>query len=113
MCAQNSSTANNASSLPIVRKGTQGWKDAIQSIRNGGKVNIRVSSASEAKVLLQESLGNMNRYKQYTKKTYSIGYEMHQQFIGHEGNAITNDLQHLKWKNGRNGSGHIFFDRPN
>jgi hypothetical protein len=113
MCAVNRNTTTNASSLPIVRQGTQGWKDAVQAIRKGGKVNVRVFNASEAKLLLQEALGNMNRYKQYTKKPYSIGYEMHQQFSGHEGRAITNDLQHLKWKNGSNGSGHIFFDKPN
>jgi exosome complex RNA-binding protein Csl4 len=100
-----------ASSLPVIRKGSKEWKDAVNAIRRDDKVNVRVSNVHDAKALLKEALGNMNRYKQYSEKIhkYSKGYEMHQQFKGnYEGRAITNDLKHIKWKNG-NSKGHIFF----
>ena len=79
-----------------------------------GKLNIRTANATDAKMLLKEARGNMNRFKQYSKdrgKTYKKGYETHNDQNTRELD-VGNDLQHLKWKDGKAG-GHIFYDTPN
>lgn len=53
----------------------------------------------------------MDRRKQYTTAPYKKGYEMHNDQNARELGA-GNDLQHLKWKDGKAG-GHIYYDKPN
>jgi hypothetical protein len=79
-----------------------------------GKTNVRVETATDAKDLLKEARGNMNRYKNYSKDkgvTYKKGYETHNSQNKRELDA-GNDLQHIKWKDGKAG-GHIFYNKPN
>ena len=107
--------APKASELPLVRPGTAEWNNAVEAIARGGKVDVRVPTATDAKNLLREARGNMNRYKRYTDKPYNKGYEMHPDESGTR-NAPQNDLPHIKWKDWHSsdgGSGHIFFDKPN
>jgi hypothetical protein len=109
------SVANKSSDLPLVKKGAKEWDSAVSEITKigKGKTNIRVESSSEAKTLLKESKGNMNRYKQYSKDKgtkYKKGYETHNQKNKRELDA-GNDLQHIKWKDGKSG-GHIYYDKP-
>jgi RHS repeat-associated protein len=105
-----------ASTLPTVRKGTPQWAEAVAAIRKGsGDLNFRVATATEAKMMLKEARGNMNRYKRYTDKAYKKGFEMHPSEALSR-NAPHNDLPHVKWKDwiGPNdGTGHIFFHTPN
>ena len=105
-----------ASSLPVIRRGSPEWDKAVRDLRNlgKGKMNVRVESATDAKALLTESRGNMNRYKQYAKDdgvTYKKGYEVHNDQNPRELGA-GNDLQHIKWKDGKAG-GHIYYNTPN
>lgn len=110
----------NASEIytPIT-PGTKAWDDMVDAIAGlgKGKHNCRVRSASEAKQLLEEARGKMNRYKQYTRdgrgpnRNYEKGYEVHNDQNLQE-TAVGNDLQHLKWFDGKS-SGHIFYDGTN
>jgi RHS repeat-associated protein len=86
---------------------------AISKVANleKGKVNVTVKTATDAKTVLKEGRGNMNRYKNYTKKTYKKGYEVHNSKNAREISA-GNTLQHLKWKDGKAG-GHIYYQKPN
>ena len=110
------SKSGRASELPTIEKGTKEWDEAVKSIANGGNTSYRTKTATEAKELLNEARGNMNRYKQYTSKQYKKGYEMHPNEINTR-NAPHNDLPHVKWKDWldelHSGKGHIFFDKPN
>ena len=112
----NDSKSGRASELPTIEKGTKEWDEAVKSIANGGNTSYRTKTATEAKELLNEARGNMNRYKQYTSKQYKKGYEMHPNEINTR-NAPHNDLPHVKWKDWldelHSGKGHIFFDKPN
>ena len=105
-----------ASELSIVEKGTKEWDEAVKNIANGGNTSYRTKTATEAKELLHEARGNMDRYKKYSKKKYKKGYEMHPNEINTQ-RAPHNDLPHLKWKDWIDklhpGKGHIFFDIPN
>jgi len=102
-----------------IRPGTKGWKEAVEQISriDKGKVNVRVRSAKEAKQLLKESRGKMNRYKQYTRdgrgphRNYRKGYEVHNEQNLKE-ITVGNNLPHIKWFDGKS-SGHIFYDIPN
>lgn len=105
-----------ASDLPMIKKGTDAWDEAVRILSGNDKkkINVRVGSASDAQDLLNESRGNMNRYKQYSKDkgvTYKKGYEVHNQQNARELGA-GNDLQHIKWKDGKAG-GHIYYNKPN
>ena len=53
----------------------------------------------------------MDRRKQYTETRYKKGYEVHNSKNRRE-LEVGNDLQHIKWKDGRAG-GHIYYDIPN
>jgi len=75
------------------------------------KANYRTETASDAKDLLKESRGNMDRRKQYTDESYKKGYEVHNDQNERELTA-GNDLQHIKRYDGKS-QGHIFFDNPN
>ena len=105
--------AKKASELPIIKQGTKEWDAAVEAIRSLGrdKLNFRTKNATEAKKLLLEARGNMDRRKQYTNTKYNKGYEVHNSQNDRELRA-KNDLQHLKWKDGKSG-GHIFYDKPN
>ncbi len=104
---------HEGTSLQVVQPGTKEWDEAVASLSGlgKGKQNYRTRTATEAKQLLQEASGNMNRYKQYTRKKYKKGYEMHNDKNLRELEA-GNDLQHLKFKDGKS-SGHIYYDKPN
>ena len=77
------------------------------------KINLRTETASDAKALLKEARGNMDRRKQYAtaENSYRKGYEVHNDQNARELEAC-NDLQHLKWKDAKAG-GHIFYNQPN
>lgn len=111
-----SDVPKNASALNTIKRGSKEWDQAVKDLssQGKGKSNVRTETATEAKALLTESRGNMNRYKNYAKdkgKVYSKGYETHNSQNPRELGA-GNDLQHLKWKDGKSG-GHIFYDSPN
>ena len=76
-------TPSQASDMPTTEQGTPEWGDAKKSLKESkGKVNVKVKDEASAKKLLQQSRGNMNRYKQYSKDkgiVYKKGYEVHQQ----------------------------------
>ena len=103
-----------ATDLPIIEKGTKEWQETVNILKKSDnkKINVRVESASDAKDLLLESRGNMNRYKQYEEnKRYSKGYEVHNQINDREMD-VGNNLQHIKWKDSKTG-GHIYYNKPN
>ena len=120
---------SKASDLPVVRPGTKQWDAAVQSLKNGGKGDIRVANAADAKALLTQARGNMDRRKMYSNDgDYSKGYQVHkpQPRADRGGNrlpakqrwnkgevdgGVGNDRPHIKWKDqsGRD-QGHIFFD---
>ncbi|WP_223787001.1 RHS repeat-associated core domain-containing protein [Marinicella meishanensis] len=106
---------NKSKTLKTIYPGTKEWDEAVQAIASQGKSksNYRVPTATDAKKLLQESRGNMDRRKEYTarKDRYNKGYEAHNDQNVEE-LAVGNDLQHIKWKDGRS-SGHIFYNDPN
>jgi hypothetical protein len=86
---------------------------AVDDLANLGKAkkNVRTQSATDAKRLLEEARGKMDRRKAYTQDNYKKGYESHNSKNARELEA-GNDLQHIKWKDGKSG-GHIFYDKPN
>ncbi|STC98206.1 Uncharacterised protein [Elizabethkingia anophelis] len=43
---------------------------AIQSIKTSKKIDILTNTATDAKNLLKEAKGDINRYKNYTNKQY-------------------------------------------
>ena len=106
-----------ATELKTIKKGTKEWDDAVTKIKAGGKGNnFRVETIGEAKELLKEGRGNMNRYKRYSKafKDAKKGYSVHP----NESNTIHaphNNLPHIKWKDwlsgDSSGTGHIFFNK--
>jgi hypothetical protein len=102
-----------ASDMTVVKPGTKEWDEAVEALSSlsKGKMNIRTRSATDAKRLLKESRGNMDRRKQYTDDTYKKGYETHNDQNKRELD-VGNDLQHLKWKDGKAG-GHIYYKKPN
>ncbi len=105
-----------ATGLSVIRQGTKQWNQAVSALRNlsKGKLDFAVETASDAKELLTQARGNMNRYKQYSADkgiTYKKGYEVHNDQNARE-IGVGNDLQHLKWKDGKAG-GHIYFNKPN
>ncbi|WP_438447655.1 RHS repeat-associated core domain-containing protein [Gorillibacterium sp. sgz5001074] len=104
-----------ATEMPVITKGSKEWDNAVTKLKDGGSSNFRVESASDAKALMQEGRGNMNRYKQYSTKKYDKGYERHPN-ESHTQNAPHNDLPHIKWKDwhsNNTGKGHIFYTKPN
>ncbi|WP_052959238.1 RHS repeat domain-containing protein [Hafnia alvei] len=102
---------------PLVR-GSKEWnqaiKDSQKALAKGEKFQVKVQSSTDARAFLQESQGNMNRYKAHTQSArpdgvskYPKGYEQH---MGPEGGF--GDSPHIKWYN--NGAdGHIFYDMSN
>ncbi len=106
---------NYATDLPTVQQGTRSWDQAVDDMRNleKGKINIRTETASDAKALLFEARGEMDRRKEYAtgEVKYYKGYEVHNDQNQRELD-VGNNLQHLKWKDGKSG-GHIFYNKPN
>jgi uncharacterized protein RhaS with RHS repeats len=110
--------SSKASEMKPLVRGSKEWNQAIKDSRialaKGEKFQVKVQSSSDAKIFLQESQGNMNRYKAHTQSArpdgapkYPKGYEQH---MGPEGGF--GDTPHIKWYN--NGTdGHIFYDIPN
>ena len=103
----------SASDLPVVKPGTKDWDNAVNDLSGlgKGKMNIRTETATDAKALLKEARGNMDRRKNYTNDSYKKGYETHNVQNQRELGA-GNDLQHVKWKDGKSG-GHIYYDKAN
>lgn len=116
--------ADNAERIVACRTGARQIKSdqkkqtvcELKNVLSHRSVNVRVETASDAKDLLLESRGNMNRYKRYTTTKYTKGFEMHPN-ESNTINASNNNLPHIKWKDwsnrGNNGRWHIFFDIPN
>ena len=104
---------NSACELPTVKPNSKAWDEAVEKLRNLGKekLNLRTETASDAKKLLKEGRGNMDNRNNYTNDTYKKGYEVHNSQNQRELDA-GNDLQHLKWKDGKSG-GHIYYNKPN
>ncbi len=116
VCRLKGRTVTNASDLPLVRPGTREWNEAVEAIRCRGRGDIRVETIQEAKQLLREARGNMDRRKNYTKVKYSKGYEVHNTHNATSRAremAVGNDLRHIKWQEGASkadwSEGHIFF----
>ncbi|KQF21571.1 hypothetical protein APC04_00585 [Acinetobacter baumannii] len=86
-------------------------------MKKGGNTNFLVSSIDDAKKLLSDARGNMNKMPRYTNIGYMKGYEVHPSEAV-TNNAPHNNLDHLKWKDfsksaksmNNCGKGHIFFD---
>ena len=104
---------NSACELPTVKPNSKAWDEAVEKLQNLGKekLNLRTETASDAKKLLKEGRGNMDNRNNYTNDTYKKGYEVHNSQNQRELDA-GNDLQHLKWKDGKSG-GHIYYNKPN
>ncbi len=105
-----------ATKKPTIKRGSKEWDNAVKKMKEGGKGNdFRVESASDAKAMLKEARGEMNRYKQYTSD-FNKGYEFHPSEAGSI-NAPHNDLPHIMWKDwtsgATSGKGHTFFNKPN
>ena len=102
-----------ASDLPVIKPGTKDWDNAVNDLSGlgKGKMNIRTENATDAKALLKDARGNMDRRKNYTNDSYKKGYETHNAQNQRELGA-GNDLQHVKWKDGKSG-GHIYYDKAN
>jgi RHS repeat-associated protein len=109
-----------ASSLPVIKQGTKEWRQAVSEMQNVGKTNKMTETATDAKKLLKEAHGEMNRYRQYADDrniTYRKGYEVHNMHKTRPKSiqrelSVGNDRQHLNWKNGKS-KGHIFYEKPN
>jgi RHS repeat-associated protein len=108
----------NASDMKPIARGTRAWHQAVQNLRlavaSGQKFQVKVRSSTDAKILLHESLGRMNRYKAHTQSKradgipkYPKGYEQHMSPENSPGNR-----PHIKWYF-KNSDGHIFYDIPN
>ena len=104
---------NSACELPTVKPNSKAWDEAVEKLQNLGKekLNLRTETASDAKKLLEEGRGKMDNRNNYTNDTYKKGYEVHNSQNQRELDA-GNDLQHLKWKDGKSG-GHIYYNKPN
>ena len=104
---------NSACELPTVKPNSKAWDEAVEKLRNlrKEKLNLRTETASDAKKLLKEGRGNMDNRNNYTNDTYKKGYEVHNSQNQRELDA-GNDLQHLKWKDGKSG-GHIYYNKLN
>ncbi len=107
------SFVKKATDLPVLKPRTKEWMNAVENLSGlgKGKLNFRTETATDAKALLNEARGNMDRLKNYTKQSYKKGYETHNVQNSRELGA-GNDLQHLKWKDGKSG-GHIYYEKSN
>ncbi|MBP2833293.1 hypothetical protein J8281_13950 [Aquimarina sp. U1-2] len=111
-----SSGAGSAKTIyTTIKQGTKAWKEAVKSIRDLKKANFRVATVQEAKALLKESFGNMNRVHRYKKlpsgsPQAAKRYEVHNLDKINSAREISvgNDLNHIKYINGKQ-SGHIYF----
>ncbi|BBA33020.1 YD repeat [Methylocaldum marinum] len=115
-CRMTGRRVDRASDLPIVRPGTPQWNEAVAALRRGGRGDIRVATIQDAKALLREARGNMDRRKNYTQAFYRKGYEVHNAqnpLSRARETAVGNDLRHIKWVEGTSkndwSEGHIFF----
>ena len=111
--SRNAAKVTKATDLPVIKPGSQEWINAVNDLSGlgKGKLNLRTETATDAKSLLREARGNMDRRKNYTNQNYKKGYETHNVQNSREMGA-GNDLQQLKWKDGKSG-GHIYYDRAN
>ena len=113
-CNLTHSLVSNALALKTIAPNTTNWRIAVATIRSGGNSNFRVKTLEDAKKLLQEGRGNMNKVSRYTSR-YVKGYEIHPSEAT-TNNAPFNNLGHIKWKDwsssakkaGNCGKGHIF-----
>jgi RHS repeat-associated protein len=115
-CRMTGRAVVNASDLPIVRPGTRAWNEAVAALRRTGRGDIRVETIQDAKALLREARGNMDRRRNYTPVSYNKGYEVHNTHNAASRAremAVGNDMRHIKWQEGTSkadwSEGHIFF----
>ncbi len=103
-----------ASDLPLIKPGSKEWEKAVKDLSalEKGKLNLRTENATDAKKLLEEARGKMDRRKQYTQEQYEKGYEVHNATDNERELNVGNDLQHIKWYDGKSG-GHVYYDKPN
>lgn len=118
-CRLTGHAVTNATHLPVVRQGTRQWDEAVDALRRGGRGDIRVETIQDAKALLREARGNMDRHRNYTDVVYRKGYEVHNVHTATSRAremAVGNDLRHVKWVEGTSkadwSEGHIFFGAP-
>ena len=99
-----------------VTKGSRGWKSAVKTLKGGAKkANFIVDDIGDAKALLQESFGNLNRVKRYKNLSRNSPqrlkrYEVHKldKINSAREIAVGNKLDHIKFNVGKQ-SGHIYF----
>ena len=91
-------TASRATDLPLIKMGTQEWKDAVDNLSTlgKGKLNLRTETATDAKSLLNEAKGNMNRYKNYTNESHKNSYETHNVQNSRELGRVLNEGIHRR-----------------
>jgi hypothetical protein len=107
------SIIKSATKVPIIKRNSNEWTQAVEDLRmmKKGKINIRTETATDAKALLEQAKGKMNRFKNYTTQKYIKGYEVHNVKNLRE-LEVGNNLQHLKWYDGKS-KGHIYYNKAN
>ncbi|WP_211233970.1 RHS repeat-associated core domain-containing protein [Chitinilyticum litopenaei] len=113
-CGLTGNDVGDATNLPIIKPGTPLWKQAVNTIKNGGKSNFRTANKADAEKLLTESKGSIEKMDTYTETPYKRGYENHPN-EQNTANAPENNLPHIKWKDwstgkSSGGTGHIFHE---
>ena len=119
VCSLSNQRLPNAQLLTVIKPGTREWNQAIESMKRGGNTNYRVDNLEDAKLLLNQARGNMNKMPRYTSN-YLKGFEIHPSEATTRG-APHNNLEHIKWRDFSNqakskgacGKGHIFFNGRN
>lgn len=114
------------SKLPLLRKGSKEWKDAVDKLRNatGKGNNFLVENQKDALELLNEGRDGLTKRRSYwhdemkdkgmtpgKNSPVNEGYEYHLKDEMKSTNGA-NDLQHIKWYDYRDGTrieGHIFY----
>jgi hypothetical protein len=88
----------------------------VAALRRTGRGDIRYETIQDAKALLREARGNMDRRRNYTPVLYNKVYEVyntHNAASRAREMAVGNDMRHIKWQEGTSkadwSEGHIFF----
>ncbi len=99
-----------ASQKEILKPGQPGWDKAVEAIKNPSRrgIDFRVESQAAALQLLQAAYPDpQDMPLQQGDTPYEHGYEVHTTYEGSPyENSLQNNLQHLKWRDTRTGSGH-------
>ncbi|EOU9535197.1 hypothetical protein ACOJCT_003453 [Cronobacter dublinensis] len=117
-CRKTNKKHDKASDLTVVKPNAKESEEAVAALRKDGRCEIRVKNAADAKQLLKQARGNMDARTMYSykKKKYSKGYEFNKPQHGSKPGewekgevSVDNDLPHIKWRDGANDQGYIFF----